>query len=741
MAWYLQQKWEETIRYNRKYNTFQGLIEQMIRWFVSGMPDGTDWIISNEDMTPDIILPISKVRELYRYIMVLITSNNSIDTKTYRRFIDLIINSYSPSCILKYTNGEFDDMIAFNQETGDEILFNNDNPIYIKNRMEEAMKYILFENESSAFTNSIQKDMLTDLVSKDNYVEKMATEQTNFGSCWRDIDFKKIRDKFNFNYPYDTDEKGEVSTYVLFNMIIFRKEKELFRELMDDKLKYLQENKSYFNAFTILYNSSLYTNISLLQFEDIMSLLSVTPEIKENSAESDLSFKLDYIYKRFIIQINILRSCISFDEYLKIVSIYPELDCRKNIIEFEILNSGEVIEQPLYRMLINHHKFAVYGTTETDEYIEPSKNMYFYTIQNINNLKSITFDEFIAHILPYIEDIEKKIPLLNKYIPEIGSIEKFRDIYMESYYRNVSSYSVKEEEYESYWKNIDMYTNFFVEKWNLNLRSLLNSIESLNEDFTRYSTDLTESKKDLHWSLYTNMYINKNLSFDELVRQYNKSDKYNWIRPIIIGKQNMSCFFDGTTLLPECLNDANIIDKYPEFTFKYEIINGGRNIRNMKNLTGKYLSENIHKYLEDYQEVINSSQNHLPRNNLRFNTNIPLNVIDDFINLSPEIEIDYGYNGLSCNENITIPWFIENIRSGKSKLNKWSIIELFAYINIDKDIAARAIQAWWHIVQYRKKTKYIAEEVCEWWYNPDCIPASRLRKLNFESYWTNVSSV
>ena len=54
-------------------------------------------------------------------------------------------------------------------------------------------------------------------------------------------------------------------------------------------------------------------------------------------------------------------------------------------------------------------------------------------------------------------------------------------------------------------------------------------------------------------------------------------------------------------------------------------------------------------------------------------------------------------------------------------------------IKPDEDLAAKCIQSWWRLEQVKRRLRILAGEVNEWWFSPDCFPATRVRRLAFES--------
>lgn len=104
-------------------------------------------------------------------------------------------------------------------------------------------------------------------------------------------------------------------------------------------------------------------------------------------------------------------------------------------------------------------------------------------------------------------------------------------------------------------------------------------------------------------------------------------------------------------------------------------------------------------------------------------------VTPDLIDSLPDMTWSFGYHGLAQNHNMTLPWVLRTLR-----VRDWHIETILTTVKPDDDLAARAIQAWWRLVQVKRRCVWLAKEVEEWWYSPDCKPASKMRESMF---WEN----
>jgi len=104
-------------------------------------------------------------------------------------------------------------------------------------------------------------------------------------------------------------------------------------------------------------------------------------------------------------------------------------------------------------------------------------------------------------------------------------------------------------------------------------------------------------------------------------------------------------------------------------------------------------------------------------------------VTQELIDSLPDMPWYFGYAGIAENPNITLPWFLKMI-----DVREWDMQAIVVNVRPDDDLAVRAIQAWWRIIHVKRRCALLAKEVEEWWYSPDCKPASKMRETMF---WEN----
>jgi hypothetical protein len=108
------------------------------------------------------------------------------------------------------------------------------------------------------------------------------------------------------------------------------------------------------------------------------------------------------------------------------------------------------------------------------------------------------------------------------------------------------------------------------------------------------------------------------------------------------------------------------------------------------------------------------------------------NVTPEFVKSHPNICWNYGETGLSNSIHITLPFIWENLDKN------WDILNLIKNAKICKNTAAHAIQSAWRIYYTHKRAKWLANEVMEWMYHPDCKPAMSIRKRIFEEHMKSI---
>jgi len=152
------------------------------------------------------------------------------------------------------------------------------------------------------------------------------------------------------------------------------------------------------------------------------------------------------------------------------------------------------------------------------------------------------------------------------------------------------------------------------------------------------------------------------------------------------------------------------IEKYPNLPWVW----GRWGISSSPSLTEEFIEKNF--------DLLNKSIYPYDGGSLLHNPCLTTNIVDSH----PEIDWDYTHRGLSKNTNVTLPYFIKNINQN------WELHALVESVSLCEDIAVRAIQACWRIYKTHQKAKWLAEQVVEWSYHPDCKPAMNIRKRKFE---------
>lgn len=130
------------------------------------------------------------------------------------------------------------------------------------------------------------------------------------------------------------------------------------------------------------------------------------------------------------------------------------------------------------------------------------------------------------------------------------------------------------------------------------------------------------------------------------------------------------------------------------------------------------------EFIEENFERLNKSVYPYDGGSLLQNPSITTSIVDNH----PEVEWDYTNNGLSNNSNVKLDYFLRNIRQN------WDLYSLIQNISLCEETAARAIQSCWRIHCTHKKAKWLANEVVEWMFHPDCKPAMKIRKKHFEEH-------
>jgi hypothetical protein len=133
--------------------------------------------------------------------------------------------------------------------------------------------------------------------------------------------------------------------------------------------------------------------------------------------------------------------------------------------------------------------------------------------------------------------------------------------------------------------------------------------------------------------------------------------------------------------------------------------------------------------IENWEKGINFGSRHTGNSCGTLSNNHSV-VTPELIDSLPDMSWSFTYNGISPNPNITLPWFLKTVRE-----REWDMDVIVANIKPDSDVAIRAIQAWWRLIYSKRQCAKLASEVQEWWYSPDCKPASKIRNDLFLKNW------
>lgn len=101
-------------------------------------------------------------------------------------------------------------------------------------------------------------------------------------------------------------------------------------------------------------------------------------------------------------------------------------------------------------------------------------------------------------------------------------------------------------------------------------------------------------------------------------------------------------------------------------------------------------------------------------------------ITPEFIDSHPEIQWKYGYDGLSSNKSITVPFLHKTIEK------PWNLVTIVTFTKLCRTKAVHAIQSWWRICRSKRRNQRLARDVVEWYYHPDCYPAMKMRMNRFE---------
>jgi hypothetical protein len=162
------------------------------------------------------------------------------------------------------------------------------------------------------------------------------------------------------------------------------------------------------------------------------------------------------------------------------------------------------------------------------------------------------------------------------------------------------------------------------------------------------------------------------------------------------------------------------IEKYPDLSWVW----GAWGISKSEALTEEFIVKNIDK-LTVYNDITYDRFGFLTNN-----SSISINIPDKF----PDKGWDFGHNGLSNNDNLSLWFVIKNLDKD------WDLFSVARNICLCENISATTIQSCWKMYKAHKRAKRIANQVMEWWWHPDCYPAMKMREREFHSHMEKLHS-
>ena len=679
MSWYEQNRWNATIREHIKKNTMRGFLQHLMRW----MGD-IGWRVSPHDETHDIEFPVLPYREFLRYLVNMFLTNEHIPPKLYRCLFDMFVNSRELGIFSRLTE-DFDTTLSENytEEQWQEI----------KQRLYQILKEEIIINGCDSMKRAFLSNQLQSIMD-DSDIRRSNIFESDL--------LTQFQGHIVNEQP---DDIGTLSTYNLCNGL-YIKDESLFRKHFDEKLKNRESIGDYLNIEFIFDRPSdyHYYNCKYLKYEDLRQILlqphSMSPVDEENNR-----------YKNYILQ-NMMKTDITVTEFIKLAEEFPMCDFRKCLVD-------------------DCHD---YGMKKLDSYVETLQNNNYIYEYDEDNHRQETIDEVISMIGKYTSDtsihdtsgsvetmgdtfqyaIDYRIQpitlLYNQGYPAISvpfynkhlSFEEFKkivlpllDVYDSRLVNVLDSvkYSIKvcyvdlvtllaTDRTNECVRDMDKFVEFFVDEWGISIKYLQHLITS------------------------------PVLTIDDIIENTRVETKYSWAKSVF--NDDKSNYLVSS--LSRHLFSPKNVEKYPDFPWDwYEI---------------SQLCPLDYEFIKQYKDkLFQEEKRYIPF----YNTS--LETIDKIMN-DTENEfhnIVVCADGVSQNINITIPWFIEKVECGKVPLKKWCLLEVMSIIKPDKDLAAKCIQSWWRLEQTKRRLRILAGEVNEWWFSPDCFPATRVRRLAFES--------
>ena len=681
MAWYEQVRWKALIHEHAKKNTIRGFQQHLMRW----MGD-IRWRVSPHDETHDVEFPVLPYREFLRYLLNMFLTNDHIPPKMYRCLFDTLINSRELGIFSRLTE-DFDNTLSEN--------YTEEQWKEIKQRLYQILKEEIIINGCDSMKRAFLSNQLRGIID-DSDIRRSNIFESDL--------LTQFQGHIVNEQP---DDIGILSTYNLCNGL-YIKDESLFRKHFDEKLKNRESIGEYLNVEFIFDRPSdyHYYNFKYLKYEDLRQLLlqphSMSPVDEENNR-----------YKNYILQ-NMMKTDITVTEFIKLAEEFPMCDFRKCLVN-------------------DSHD---YGMKKLDSYVESLQNdNYIYEYEE-NNHRQGPIDDIISMIDKYTSDkpindeagsgeAVERIGDTFQYAIEYG-IQPITLLYNQGYPAISVPFYNKHLSFEEFKTIIlpllDVYDSRLVNV----LDSVKYSIKVCYVDLvTLLATDRTnECVCDMdkfvrffvdEWGIsikYLQHLITAPvLTIDDIIENTKVDEKYSWAKSVF---NDSTSKYLVSSLTQHIFSPENV-EKYPGFPWDwYEI---------------SRLCPLDYEFIKQYKnKLFEEEKRYIP------NYNTSLETIDKMMNNDELCNIVvYAPDGVSQNINITLPWFIEKVESGKVPLKKWSLLEVMSTIKPDEGLAAKCIQSWWRLEQTKRRLRILAGEVNEWWFSPDCFPATRVRRLAFES--------
>ena len=679
MAWYEQNRWKSTICEHIKKNTMQGFLQHLMRW----MGD-IDWMISPYDQTHDIEFPVLPYREFLRYLLNMFLTNDHIPPKMYRCLFDTLVHSRELGIFSRLTE-DFDTTLLENYTVEQWKV--------IEQRLCQILKEEIIINGCESMKRAFLSNQLQDIID-DSDIRRSNIFESDL--------LTQFQGHIVNEQP---DDIGILSTYNLCNGL-YIKDESLFRKHFDEKLKYRDSIGEYLNVEFIFDRPSdyHYYNFKYLKYEDLRQLLlqphSMSPVDEGNNR-----------YKNYILQ-NMMKTDITVTEFIKLAEEFPMCDFRKCLVD-------------------DCHD---YGMKKLDSYVESLHTIYEY---GGNNHRQETIDEVISMISKYTSDT----PINHKSEQGETAIERMGDTFQYAIEYGIQpitllynqGYPAISVPFYNKHLSFEEFKTFILPLLEIYDSRLVNVLDSVKYSIkvcyvdlvTLLTTDRTnECVRDMdkfvkffvdEWGIsikyLQHLIATPVLTIEDIIENTKVEPKYSWAKSVF---DDDTSKYLVSSLTRRMFSPENV-EKYPDFPWDwYEM---------------SCLCPLKYEFIKEYKDKLFAEEKrYIPIYNTSLETIDKMINDDEFCNI-----VVYSPDGVSQNTNMTIPWFIEKVESCKVPLKKWCLLEVMSIIKPDEDLAAKCIQSWWRLEQVKRRLRILAGEVNEWWFSPDCFPATRVRRLAFES--------